>query len=1201
MSKGKKVASFLDNAQFLEKVGSDSMSKQKKVASFLDNVQFLEKVGVNSVSNATLQKGSPSLWNVSAAVSDEGLLVTNINQTQDLLRLKDTAMLFAGLKSTDDWIQVYGLKPLQLSFNDLMKKGSIVVNPDDPTESIEFTKESVNYFESELRKTIALYDRRIEWLLQDSRKIFGMIRGDKVGVLIDTSDVSCGPRLQDFQRDLLSVIDEQLLYMKKLYFLSFGTNISLLWEKPRFIDEKVLDEARQWVLNLKPSGGCNLLKALKKALTVKELNSLVIVVGSCPDQASEILSEYIQECTVGRKLLVHTVTYDCSNQVPPGVVRSIAEDVGGHYHCYSSKRENCDSTDIQLILLERQKAKELLNIINEIYQGRMGDTLFNVMKQGSMECLKLPSETSLPKPPKHECPLAIQIPSFLAQTSAEWLKTNGLKARKLSLYQVLAPNAFSPVEEFVPVLRKMVSSTLHEKAMTQFEWHDGTIKNIHVDPPILYDYQKRLGRLVRMYERRVDWLSTASRSIWGTVCEKRIVILIDVSKTNAMYIIHIQHSLRLLLEEQMSSKDFFNIIAFGNDVKAWQAEMVPSHLDNLQRAWNWVLTLQCEGTRNLMTALRRAVEIDFKDKDKHTSQSIFLLTTGVPDQEKHAICSYLAEVCGGCDLKLHVCLFSVDGFSLDDIPPRYASLNETAAICKEIAQTANGRFHWFGETGIYESDDISIILSEMEKAVNYSHKCALLVGSLRQRSGSHLANQLMPEGDLTMLEPQKKSRPQRLPFPKPTALTLARMNFRDQPDGARNGTMKALLWRPPSAKAEIPPVPSKEIYLTSGKKKHNFKSKKRPEVSLLLFYADKGKKVGAVYKKYSNTKNVKKQIPVPVLPFEEEICSSKAWLSRFSIKKLKLDLPSLVFGPECVHQKEMVASLHKQVSAKYCDIFPSVEIHGIVKHLQIQPKDLEVYIEQMERVLRCYVRRVQWLLSGSRRLFGVVLEANVCILIDTSGSMDRSLQEVTKELTSLIWEQLRRNNVKFSLISFAEDVDVWQECLVEATNETCHDAVQWLSTFHAHGNTSILKALRRAFSLPDVEALYILTDGKPDTSCSLVLKEIEMLLKKRAIIIHTISFNCSDRAANDFLKKLAFQTGGRYHRCHGDVDGQMAAHRLLSEGFKDEDDPAFPLFEGDDLKKLVDEIAKARSYLTQAKFFKSLLEKKNVNQKDRCP
>uniref|UniRef100_A0A8D2J0J7 von Willebrand factor A domain containing 3A n=1 Tax=Varanus komodoensis TaxID=61221 RepID=A0A8D2J0J7_VARKO len=355
-----------------------------------------------------------------------------------------------------------------------------------------------------------------------------------------------------------------------------------------YIFPSSLQELRLWVQELKPSGGCNLLKALKKVLVVKELDSLVIIVGSCPDQASGILSDYIQQCTAGRKLLIHTVTYDCSSHVPPAVLKSLAEEVGGRYHCYSTKSE------VQHALL---------------FTG----------------CIL--------KPPKHESLLAIQMPGLLAKTSAEWLRTNGLKAKKLSLYQVLAPNAFSPVEEFVPVLQKTVSSTLHEKAMMQFEWHDGTVKNVHVDPPILYDYQKRLGKMMRMYERRVDWLSRASRRMWGTVCEKRVVFLVDVSRANAMYIIHIQHSLRLLLEEQMSNKDFFNIIAFGSNVKTWQPELVPASPENLQNAWRWILTLQCEGTRNVMNVLRRAVEVDLKEKDKHESQSLYLFTTGIPDQE----------------------------------------------------------------------------------------------------------------------------------------------------------------------------------------------------------------------------------------------------------------------------------------------------------------------------------------------------------------------------------------------------------------------------------------------------------------------------------------------------------------------------------------------------------------------------------------
>ncbi|NXP45453.1 VWA3A protein, partial [Heliornis fulica] len=150
----------------------------------------------------------------------------------------------------------------------------------------------------------------------------------------------------------------------------------------------------------------------------------------------------------------------------------------------------------------------------------------------------------------------------------------------------------------------------------------------------------------------------------------------------------------------------------------------------------WVLSLQCKGSRNFMSALRRAVEVDFKDRDKHKSQGLYLLTTGIPDQETHAVRAYVAEVCRGFDLQLHVCLFSVaeDMGSHGGVPARYANPAETAAALKEIVRAASGRFHCFGEAGIFESDDITVIVSEIEKANNYSQKCALLVESLKQRS-----------------------------------------------------------------------------------------------------------------------------------------------------------------------------------------------------------------------------------------------------------------------------------------------------------------------------------------------------------------------------------------------------------------------------------------------------------------------------------
>ncbi|KFP58936.1 von Willebrand factor A domain-containing protein 3A, partial [Cathartes aura] len=648
---------------------------------------------------------------------DNGLLVTHIGKTQDLLRVQMKEIQSKKVQTTEEWLRNYSLESLQLTLEHLVNEGNTILNSRDGVEEIEFTEETVTDFESRLSEVIELYQQRIQWLLQDSRKVFGLIKGTKVGLVVDVSDMSCGPRLLDFQKDLLCLIDEQLCYKKQLYCLSFSTEISPLWESPKPINVHV-----QWIQQLEPGRGCNLLKALKHVLTMKELNSLVLIVGSCPDQSLEILSDSAQQYMLGRKLQIHAVTYDCSNPACLVILKNLAEAVKGRYHCYSSKGENFDSSDVHLLLQESQKAKDLLKSIKQTFQRRIGGSL--ISRIADVEFANTAPSNFLPKPPKHEGPLVIQTPCVLAKTSTDWLKTNGLKAKKLNLYQVLAPHAFSPVEEFVPILKKTVSSTLHEKAMMQFEWYDGTVKNIHVDLPVLYNYQKLLAKMVRIYEKRIDWLSVASRRIWGSVCERRVVILVDISVTNSMYIIHIQHSLRLLLEEQMSNKDYFNIIAFGSDVMPWQLELVPSQPENLQNAWRWVLSLQCKGSRNFMSALRRAVEVDFEDKDKHKSQGLYLLTTGIPDQETHTISAYVAEVCRGFDLQLHVCLFSVmeDVDSNGIIPARYANPAETAIAFKEIVQAANGRFHWFGEEGIFESDDITIIASEMEKANNYSQK-----------------------------------------------------------------------------------------------------------------------------------------------------------------------------------------------------------------------------------------------------------------------------------------------------------------------------------------------------------------------------------------------------------------------------------------------------------------------------------------------
>lgn len=41
-----------------------------------------------------------------------------------------------------------------------------------------------------------------------------------------------------------------------------------------------VEQAKEWVSTLKPSGGCNLLRALKHLHTVRDVETVVLVLGS---------------------------------------------------------------------------------------------------------------------------------------------------------------------------------------------------------------------------------------------------------------------------------------------------------------------------------------------------------------------------------------------------------------------------------------------------------------------------------------------------------------------------------------------------------------------------------------------------------------------------------------------------------------------------------------------------------------------------------------------------------------------------------------------------------------------------------------------------------------------------------------------------------------------------------------------------------
>lgn len=70
--------------------------------------------------------------------------------------------------------------------------------------------------------------------------------------------------------------------------------------------------------------------------------------------------------------------------------------------------------------------------------------------------------------------------------------------------------------------------------MVQFQWHDGSVKNIHVDMSLLFEYQKQLYSTVRLYEKRIEWLASGSRRIFGTIVEKKLATSFTLTYRNEL-------------------------------------------------------------------------------------------------------------------------------------------------------------------------------------------------------------------------------------------------------------------------------------------------------------------------------------------------------------------------------------------------------------------------------------------------------------------------------------------------------------------------------------------------------------------------------------------------------------------------------------------------------------------------------------------
>jgi hypothetical protein len=198
---------------------------------------------------------------------------------------------------------------------------------------------------------------------------------------------------------------------------------------------------------------------------------------------------------------------------------------------------------------------------------------------------------------------------------------------------------------------------------------------------------------------------------------------------------------------------------------------------------------------------------------------------------------------------------------------------------------------------------------------------------------------------------------------------------------------------------------------------------------------------------------------------------------------------------------------------------------------------------QNQDAIRALGRYVDQLLAFN--FAGVYTEKkNILILMDLSGSMASQREEllaVTRALVDIMEPSVAGGTgYRFNIIGFgAAGPELFPSAfpgqgLVPATEPSRTEAKTWIDTAVRGligGGTPTLEAFKRAFAVPDVDAILLLTDGAPNEPMASVLSEVDALNVHKRVEVHAIGIGdklFTDESFRNFLRDLASRNNGRF-------------------------------------------------------------------------
>ncbi|KAL8616729.1 hypothetical protein ACOMHN_017767 [Nucella lapillus] len=274
-------------------------------------------------------------------------------------------------------------------------------------------------------------------------------------------------------------------------------------------------------------------------------------------------------------------------------------------------------------------------------------------------------------------------------STQKWLQAHGLQKLRLQNKQILEVIGFKLCDDYDPSLKRPVSSRYGQGLFEQIAADDGRTFNLSCDRDKLLQLRKRLMQAMALYKRRLEWLTSESRRVFGVVEEKAVTVVMDIRNMSPEQFDQYRAALDRVMREQFQYVTKFNLIRAAEDVEMYCGECIPCSQSTVDAAIQWMWGLD----RLAPVSNTACAEAVLKAMLDPHNEAIYLFTEGTSINCGREI---VLEKVTNAARKIPIHVVSYNCISAD-----------TMKFLRNFTTVTGGRFHAYAvmmETDVYESD-----------------------------------------------------------------------------------------------------------------------------------------------------------------------------------------------------------------------------------------------------------------------------------------------------------------------------------------------------------------------------------------------------------------------------------------------------------------------------------------------------------------